>query len=192
MGERGSHDFHLKIDLFWSSFSSIHWLPVQAVRPSSGFLKKGKTRTDLSHHLVVGGKAWEVKKKVEEVEFQWKFILQICGSSNPQFQSFGCLLCFFFWDHSSPVMFRTRSLDKETMNWCRVQVAKALSLDFWQTDATHGFCGSLIIVEFHWSRSRGKGKGWIQFWGFIYMRLDFNKQAALKHYLTVDWGGSRI
>ena len=95
MGERGSHDFHLKIDLFWSSFSSIHWLPVQAVRPSSGFLKKGKTRTDLSHHLVVGGKAWEVKKKVEEVEFQWKFILQICGSSNPQFQSFGCLLCFF-------------------------------------------------------------------------------------------------
>ena len=86
---------------------------------------------------------------------------------------------FFFWDHSSPVMFRTRSLDKETMNWCRVQVAKALSLDFWQTDTTHGFCGSLVIVEFHWSRSRGKGKGWIQFWG-VYL-YEIRLQQASKH-----------
>ena len=192
MGERGSHDFHLKIDLFWSSFSSIHWLPVQAVRPSSGFLKKGKTRTDLSHHLVVGGKAWEVKKKGRRSGISMEIHIADLRVLKSTISVVWMSVVFFFWDHSSPVMFRTRSLDKETMNWCRVQVAKALSLDFWQTDATHGFCGSLIIVEFHWSRSRGKGKGWIQFWGFIYMRLDFNKQAALKHYLTVDWGGSRI
>ena len=155
------------------------------------FSEEGKNQ-DRPQSSPGGGRevAWEVKKnKVEEVEFQWKFIH--CRFAGPQIHNFSRLdvCCAVFWDHSSLVQ------DKKPWQRDHELVQSAGGKSFEPRLLTN-WHNSWILWELShcWVslvKVKGKRKGMDEiFWGlFIW---DFNKQAALKYYLTVDWGGSQI